>query len=44
VSEKVAGIFSHHMTSCSDLTVTAVTKLSLYLEIAHEIYLVEFSI
>jgi hypothetical protein len=33
VSEKVAGIFSHHMTSCSDLTVTPVTNLSLYLEV-----------
>jgi hypothetical protein len=38
------GIFSHHMASYSDLTVTPVTKLSLYPEIAYKIYLVEFAV
>jgi len=37
VNEKVVGVFSHHMASCSDITVTPVTKLSLYLEVARKI-------
>jgi hypothetical protein len=41
VNEKVAGISSHHMTSCSDLTVT---KLSLCLEVAYKIYLAELAV
>lgn len=44
VNEKVASISSHHMASCSGLTLTPVTKLSPYLEVAYEIYLVELAV